>query len=470
MTIKAEPRLAGSLLNHMNDSQPQVLSASTNRRQFLKDSSLAAVGAATLGQLPFVRTAHAAPDDAIRIGLIGCGGRGTGAVADALGAATDVNYPQAGYHTENIKANAITASKNVQIVALADVFPDRLSACREQLQKLNLNIPAERCFVGFDAYKQLLAVPEINYVILATPPHFRSLHLKAAIEAGKNAFVEKPVAVDGPGVRLVLEAGQLAKQKNLGIVAGTQRRHMRSYRETIKRLQDGAIGEILCGRGYWNGGVIWVVERQSGWSDMEWQLRNWNYFTWLGGDHIVEQHVHNLDVLNWALNAHPVRALALGGRQARPNQNYGHIYDHFAVEYEYANGARMFSQCRQMNGCEGKVEEAVVGTKGTSNCKDWIRSNDKQLVYRFREQEVNPYQQEHQDLIDSIRAGQPLNEAQAVAESTLTGIMGRESAYSGRSVAWDEALNSPNRLGPATYEMGSLPFPDVAIPGQYKFA
>jgi len=446
------------------------ISDNISRRQFLKNSSLAAAGAAALSQVPFVITAHAAPDDPIRIGLIGCGGRGTGAVADALGAATDVNYPQAGYHTENIKANASAASKNVKVIALADVFPDRLNNCRDQLQKLSMPIPDEMCFTGFDAYKKLLGVSEVNYVILATPPHFRSIHLKAAIEAGKNAFAEKPVAVDGPGVRLVLEAGELAKQKNLGIVAGTQRRHMRSYNETIKRLQDGAIGEILCGRAYWDGGVIWVVERQSGWSDMEWQLRNWNYFTWLGGDHIVEQHVHNLDVLNWAFNSHPIKAFAMGGRQARPNQNYGHIYDHFAVEYEYPNGARMFSQCRQMNGCEGKVEEAVVGTKGTSNCKDWIRGVDKQLVYRFREQDVNPYQQEHQDLMDSIRAGKPLNEAKTVAESTLTGIIGRESAYSGRSVEWDEMLNSTKRLGPASYEMGSLPFPEVAMPGQYKAA
>jgi len=443
-------------------------SASVSRRRFLKHSSLAAAGTAALAQFPFVVTSHAAPDDPIRIGLIGCGGRGTGAVADALGAATDVNYPQAGYHTENIKANATAASKNVEVIALADVFPDRLTSCRQQLQKLNMNVADERCFVGFDAYKKLLGVPEVNYVIMATPPHFRSIHLRAAIEAGKNAFIEKPVAVDGPGVRQVMEAGELARQKNLGIVAGTQRRHMRSYSETIKRLQDGAIGELLCGRAYWNGGVIWVVERQPGWSDMEWQLRNWNYFTWLGGDHIVEQHVHNLDIINWVFDAHPVKALALGGRQARPNQSYGHIYDHFAVEYEYANGARMFSQCRQMDGCDGKVEEAVVGTKGTSNCKDRIQTSDKKLAYRFREQDVNAYQQEHQALIDSIRCGKPLNEAKAVAESTLTGIMGRESAYSGRLVTWDEMLNSQTHLGPEKYEMGSLPFPEVAIPGQYR--
>ena len=454
----------------MNESTTPSQNSAFSRRQFLKDSSLVAAGAAALSQFPFVTTSHAAPDDPIRIGLIGCGGRGTGAAADALGAATDVNYPQAGYHTENIKANAATASKNVKVVALADVFRDRLNGCREQLQKLNQSIPDDMCFVGFDAYKQLLAVPEINYVILATPPHFRPIHLKAAIEAGKNAFIEKPCAVDGHGVKLVMEAGELARQKNLGIVAGTQRRHMRSYNEAIKRLQDGAIGDLQYGRAYWNGGVIWVIDRQPGWSDMEWQLRNWNYFTWLSGDHIVEQHVHNLDILNWVFNAHPVKALALGGRQARPNQNYGHIYDHFAVEFEYPNGARMFSQCRQMNGCEGKVEEGIVGTKGSSNCKDWIRGTDKQLVWRFRAQDVNPYQQEHQDLIDSIRAAKPLNEAKAVAESTLAGIMGRESAYSGRSVEWDEVLNAKSHLGPEKYEMGSLPFPEVAIPGQYKLA
>jgi predicted dehydrogenase len=274
--------------------------------------------------------------------------------------------------------------------------------------------------------------------------------------------------VDGAGVKLVLEAGERAAQKGLGIVAGTQRRHMRGYNETIKRIRDGMLGEIMYARAYWNGGVIWVVERQPGWSDMEWQLRNWNYFTWLSGDHIVEQHVHNLDIINWVLGAHPVKALALGGRQARPNQNYGHVYDHFAVEYEYDNGVRLFSQCRQMNGCDSKVEEAVVGSKGFSNCRDWIRASNKDLLWRFREQDVNAYQREHEDLIQSIRAGTPLNEAKAVAESTLTGIMGRESAYSGRVIEWDQVLNAQTRLGPEKYELGTLPFPEVAIPGTYK--
>ncbi len=441
-------------------------SMGVSRRRFLKRSSVAIAGAAALSNLPWVHTVHAAPDDPIRIGVIGCGGRGTGAAADALGAATKVIYPQAGYHTEDLAADATLASKNVKVVALADVFPDRLNSCREQLARLNNIIPQEHCFTGFDAYKQLLAVPEVNYVILTTPPHFRPMHLQAAVQAGKHVFMEKPVAVDGPGVRQVIAAGELAKQKGLGVVAGTQRRHLRGYNETIKRLHDGAIGELLYGRAYWNGGTIWVIERQPGWTDMEWQLRNWNYFTWLSGDHIVEQHVHNIDVINWAFNDHPVKALAMGGRQARPGTAQGHIYDHFAVEYEYPNGARMFSQCRQMDGCEGRVGEAVVGTKGTSNCANYVKSTDGTL-WRFREKDVNGYQQEHQDLIASIRAGAPLNEARAVAESTLTGIMGRESAYSGRVVEWDTILNSNTKLGPEKYAFGGLPFPEVAIPGKY---
>jgi predicted dehydrogenase len=212
-----------------------------------------------------------------------------------------------------------------------------------------------------------------------------------------------------------------------------------------------------------------VVERKEGWSDLEWQCRNWNYFTWLGGDHIVEQHVHNLDVMNWVIGTHPIKATALGGRQVRTQPVHGHIFDHFAVEFEYPNGVRVFSQCRQINGCEGKVEEAVVGRKGTSNCCNWIRSQPSE-VWRFRGGDVNAYQQEHQDLIQSIRAGQPINEARSIAESTLTGIMGRESAYSGQSIEWEQALNSALRLGPEKYEFGPLAVPPVAMPGKHRFA
>ena len=439
---------------------------SPSRRQFLKRSSLALAGAATVTQLPFVVTSHAAPDDPIRIGLIGCGGRGTGAVLNVLGAQTKVIYPSSGYHTEDVAQTGPLQRKDVEVIALADVFEDRLERCRENLSKLEINIPQERCFTGFDGYKKLLAIPEINYVILATPPHFRPQQLMDSIRAGKHVFMEKPVAVDGPGVRMVLEAGELAKQKGLGIAAGTQRRHQRSYRETIKRLQDGAIGEILYGRAYWCGGEIWVIDRKPNMSDLEWQLRNWNYFTWLSGDHIVEQHVHNLDIMRWVLNANPVRAVVgCGGRQVRTDPKYGNIYDHFAVEFEYANGARVFSFSRQINGTDGKVEEAVVGVKGFSNCHNFIRSEGNNL-WRYRDPDVNPYEAEHQNLIASIRAGNPINEAQAVAESTLMAIMGRECVYSGKAITWDAMLNSKVRLGPEKYEFGPLAVPPVAMPGR----
>jgi predicted dehydrogenase len=440
------------------------------RREFLKTSSLALAGAAALTQFPFVRPARAAAEIEVKIGLIGCGGRGTGAVLNALGAATNVIYPSAGYHTEDAAAGAKPQRKNIRVLALADLFPDRLAECKKQLAKVGVSIPDDRCFSGFDAYKQLLAVPEINYVILATSPHFRPAHLKAAIESGKHVFMEKPVAVDVPGVKTVMEAGRLAAQKGLGIAAGTQRRHQPSYVETIKRLRDGAIGEILYARCYWNGGEIWVIQRKPGWSDMEWQLRNWNYFTWLSGDHYVEQHVHNLDVINWVLGAHPIRAVAaVGGRQVRTAQVAGHIFDHFAVEFEYPGGVRMFSQARQINGCDNLVEEAVVGSKGMSNCQNSIRPKQGS-PWRYRGPNPNPYEQEHQDLIASIAAGNPINEAQAVAESTMTGILGREAAYSGKAITWDEAMQSTRRLGPDKYEFGPYPIPEVALPGRYRFS
>lgn len=448
-------------------SAPEVNSA-LSRRSFLKNSTLAAASAAAVSNFPFVISSHAAPDDPIRIGVIGCGGRGSGAVLDALGAETKVIYPKSGYHTEDIKEGTKLANKNISVVALADVFQDRIESCRGNLAKLGVNVPTENCFTGFDAYRQLLAIPEINYVILATPPHFRPAHLHAAIEAGKNAFIEKPCAVDAPGVRTIMAAGLLAKEKNLGIVSGTQRRHLKSYNECIKRIQDGAIGELVYGSCYWNGGVIWTIDRKPEMTDMEWQLRDWGYFTWLSGDHIVEQHLHNLDIMRWVIGQNPVRAMALGGRQARPDHpNYGHIYDHFAVEFEYANGMKMFSQCRQMDHVDSRVSEFIAGTKGTSDCKSYLRIPGGQS-WRFREQDPNPYQQEHLDFINSIRTGQPLNEAQQTAESTLMAIMGRESAYSGLIVEWDQMLNSTKRLGPEKYEFGPLPFPSVAIPGQYQ--
>jgi predicted dehydrogenase len=401
------------------------------------------------------------------VGVIGCGGRGTGAALNVLRAATRVVYPRKGYHTEDAASSAAIRAQNVKVVALADLFKDRLEACRAQIAKVGMPIAEDHCFVGFDAYKALLAVPEVNYVILATPSHFHPPHLRAAVEAGKHVFMEKPAGVDGPGIRSVMESGEIAKRKGLGIVAGTQRRHQLNYVETVKRLRDGAVGDIVECRAYWNGGTIWYVDREPGWSDMEWQCRNWNYYTWLSGDHVVEQHVHNLDVIHWVVGGHPIKAVGMGGRQARGGREHGHIYDHFAVEFEYPSGMRLFSQCRQMEGCTNLVGEEVVGTRGTSNCVNRIVAGSQE--WRYEGPNPNPYEQEHIDLIDSIRAGKPLNEAQAAAESTLIGILGRVSAYTGRTITWDEVLNSKQDLSPPNYAFGDLAFPEVPIPGKYQF-
>jgi predicted dehydrogenase len=359
-------------------------------------------------------------------------------------------------------------------VALADLFPERIERSLANLTKYdelrpNIDVPPKRRFVGFDACEKLLGAG-LDLVLLATPPHFRPPQYAAAVKAGKHVFMEKPAAVDAPGVRTVMEAGQLAKKKGLGIAAGTQRRHTTSYRETIKRIQDCEIGEIVYAKCYWNGGQIWVVDRKPGWSDMEWQLRNWNYFTWLSGDHIVEQHVHNLDIMNWVMGAHPVKAVSgLGGRQVRTGERHGHIFDHFAVEFEYPNGVSMFSQCRQINGCLNTVGEVIVGSRGKSNCKDRIElsSGDR---WRWREKEPSAYKLEHANLVLSIREGNPINEAQAIAESTMTGIIGREAVYSGQAVEWDAAMKSDTRLGPDEYEFGPCPMPEIAMPGQYQFS
>ncbi len=436
------------------------------RRRFVKDAALAAAGTAAVTGFPTVITTHAAPDDPIRVGVIGCGGRGTGAALNILQANTKVVYPKVMYHTEDAAAGATIKAKNVSVIALADVFRDRLDSCRAQLKKVGNNVAEDHCFTGFDAYRKLLAIPEVNYVISATPPAFRPTHLRASVEAGKHTFIEKPLAVDGPGVRSILESAELARSRNLGIVCGAQRRHQASYVETVRRIHGGAIGDLVECRAYWNGGELWYIPREAGWSEMEYQLRNWNYFTWLSGDHIVEQHLHNLDVMRWVVGSHPVKAAGMGGRQARTGPEFGNIYDHFAVEFEYANGMRMFSQCRQINGCTGNVSEAVVGTKGTSNCAGYIRGAQE---WKYGGPTPNPYEQEHIDLIDSIRAGKPLNEAKEVAESTLMGIMGRVSAYSGRTVTWDQVLNSKQDLSPAKWEFGPIPVPTVAIPGKYRF-
>jgi myo-inositol 2-dehydrogenase / D-chiro-inositol 1-dehydrogenase len=354
--------------------------------------------------------------------IIGLGGRGGGAGG---------NFLEAG------KAAGVEA----KIVAVADIFPD---AAKGGVR--NFSVPEDKCFSGFDAYEKALAVPGVNYAILATPPGFRASHFKAAVEAGKHVFMEKPVAVDGSGCRVMYAAAEAAKQKGLKVAAGTQRRHQAGYIETIKRLNDGAIGDIVTLRAYWvNGGPIWHRGEQ-GSTDLERQIRNWYHYIWLSGDHICEQHVHNLDVCNWIMNEHPKSCWGMGARQ-QLNGKSGEIWDNFGVEYEYPNGVRMYSYCGQIKREWASVSEGVQGTKGTSDPGGRIQPKGG-AMWRFREKATDPYVQEHIDLINAIVKGTELNEAKQVTDSTLTAIMGREAAYSGAGVEWDAVLNATFSYGP----------------------
>ena len=334
-----------------------------------------------------------------------------------------------------------------------------------------LNVTPERCFIGFDAFKKVIAC-DVNLIILATPPHFRPEHLAATIEAGKHVFMEKPVAVDPVGVRSVIATSELAKQKGLAIVAGTQRRHQAHYLELMKRIHNGDIGEIVGGQCYWNqdGMMSFGPPRQPDWSEMELQCRHWYYYTWICGDHIVEQHLHNLDVINWAIGAHPVQCLGMGGREVRTSPEHGNIFDHFAVEYEYPNGVRVLSMCRHADGTSSRVSERIVGTKGsTYTDQPGVGIIEGANAYKYDGPTQNPYVQEHTDLIAGIRQSKPLNEGQRVAESTLTAIMGRMSAYTGRELSWDWVMNTSKLdLTPPKYEFGDLPVQPIAVPGKTK--
>jgi len=393
-----------------------------SRRQFLKSSTVIAASAAAAVSFPSVLSAqNKQPINAVIIGL---GGRGSGAGRD---------------FTEAAKAAGVEA----KIVGVADIFPEAAQKAVD-----NFGVPADKCFSGFDAYQKVLALPGVNYTILATPPGFRAAHFKAAVEAGKNVFMEKPVAVDGPGCRVIYAAAELSKQKNLKVAAGTQRRHQDGYLETIKRLKDGVIGDIVTLRAYWvNGGPIWHRGEQGG-TELEKQIRNWYHYIWLCGDHICEQHVHNLDVCNWIVGAHPTKCWGMGARQ-QLNGKSGEIWDNFAIEYEYPTGARMFSYCGQVKREWSSVSEGVQGTKGTADPSGRIQPKGGEM-WRHRKQgaEISPYVQEHIDLINAIVKDTDLNEAKQVTDSTLTAIMGREAAYSGAGLDWDTVLNSTFAYGP----------------------
>jgi predicted dehydrogenase len=426
------------------------MATDTTRRDFLKTSAVAGgVLAATLTDLPNVHAQQ--NNDTIRVGLIGCGGRGSGAVEQCL-----------------------RADNNVRLVAVADTFRNKATAVLTRLRgnanlRNKVDVPDERIFVGLEGYQQVIQNSDL--VLLATPPGFRPIHIRAVVAARKHLFTEKPVAVDGPGVRAVLAANDEANRHNLTVVAGTQRRYQTGYLETMQRIRDGAIGTITAGRCYWNQGSLWHAARTDNMTDVEWQIRNWLYFTWLSGDHICEQHVHNLDVINWAINDHPVRCVGMGGRQVRTGEQFGHIFDHFAVDFEYPNDVHVLSMCRQIVGCANNVSESLAGTRG--NCETaagprLYRITGERAWTMPRNQDNEPYQAEHVALFESIRGRrrQRINDLRQVAQSTLTAIMGRMSAYTGRSVTWDQALNSQQALMPErlTWDM-RMPVPPVAVPG-----
>jgi myo-inositol 2-dehydrogenase/D-chiro-inositol 1-dehydrogenase len=436
-----------------------------SRRSFLKTAAVAGAALTVEALAPVV---YAAGSDTIKVGLVGCGGRGTGAAE-----------------------NVLHSAKGVKVVAIGDVFSSHMKGCRATLERIakgdeaknlgnSVELPEERCYVGLDAYKKVISNPEVNYVILATPPGFRAQHIEEVVSVGKNLFTEKPVSTDGPGIKKVLEAYDSAKKKGLKIAAGTQRRHQAGYIETIKQIHEGAIGDVILLRAYWNNQGIWFKDRKGleGYAEkpteLAYQLYNWYHFCWICGDHIVEQHVHNLDVANWVMKDHPIRAWGMGSRighsAARPDgdpKDVGNIFDNFSIEFEYPSGARMISQCRHIPGTWDQVAEAAHGTRGTSQLNSY-RINNKSVHGR---DPVNPYVQEHTDLIEAIRGGKELNELKNVAESTMTAILGREAAYSGKELTWDKAMGMRRLMDTAALSWDSdVAITPVPVPGKYKLA
>ncbi|MEZ6034714.1 MAG: Gfo/Idh/MocA family oxidoreductase [Planctomycetaceae bacterium] len=413
-------------------------SADSSRRGFLKKSAVTAAGASVLAGLNPVRAAYAAGSDTIRIGLVGCGGRGRGAAEQAL----NTDGP-------------------TKLVAMADAFDDNLQSALQTVARQHadkVDVPQERQFVGFDAYQKVLE-QDIDLVILATPPGFRPLHFEAAVNAGKHVFMEKPVAVDSIGVQKVIDANEIAKSKNLAVAVGLQRHHEPIYIETIKRLQDGEIGRILATRAYWNGEGVWVRPRKDGQSEMEYQMRNWYYFNWLCGDHITEQHIHNLDVINWLMGGYPVSAQGQGGRQVRTGKEYGEIYDHHFVEFTYENdGDRspLLSQCRHIGNCWNSVAEFAHGSEGSCALADGRIFDAKgNLKWEYPRKDGDKrrnlhdgHQQEHHDLFAALRRGDIPNEAEYGAYSSMTSILGRMATYSGQEIKWADALASQIRISP----------------------
>ncbi|WP_143308574.1 Gfo/Idh/MocA family protein [Chitinophaga vietnamensis] len=424
------------------------------RRDFMKQSSLLAGG---LLAMPILSKANyfSGSSDVIKIALIGCGGRGTGAATQAL-----------------------STKENVQLVAMADAFPDRLADSYNNIKEAlgdkasRVAVKEENKFIGFDAYKQAIALADV--VILATPPGFRPIHFEEAIRQGKHVFMEKPVATDPAGIKKVLDAAAVAKSKKLNVVVGLQRRYQNSYRELYKRAQDGIIGDVVSMNVWWNQGALWVKPRKPEYTEMEYQMRNWYYFNWLCGDHIVEQHIHNIDVGNWFMNATPQTALGMGGRAVRTGKEFGEIFDHHAVEYRFANGVIMNSQCRHWKDAPSRVDEEIIGTKGRIFC-DQARIVDHKgkVLFQFdkKAKENNPYQTEHDELFAAIAKGEyKFQDAERGAQATLSAIIGRLATYSGQVIDWNVALNSGLDIHPKVYAFDAQPpvMPDAS--GNYAYA
>jgi predicted dehydrogenase len=443
--------------NHRSSKQSGM-----DRRRFISNASIAAIG--TIGAASLISSCSGkekkkevklpafltkAPDGKpLKAGLIGCGARGTGAAINFLDAGNDLH-----------------------ITALGDVFQDKLDQCRAELKKQkNVEVADDKCFIGFDAYQKVID-SGVDLVLLCTPPHFRPEHVDAAVNADRHIFMEKPVAVDPVGARKMLVSVKRAQEKGLCMISGTIRRVQKDFAETWRRVQSGAIGDIVSAHITRNGGAVWVMTRKPGWTDMEYMLRNWINFCWLSGDHIVEQFIHEVDVMNWYLGKTPVKAMGWGGRQRRIT---GDQYDFFSVEYVYDDGMHTHCAARQITGCSNLTEQFIVGTEGFANAKGNIYNLKGEEIWKYPTPEegskdetwkvTDPYVQEHINLVTGIRTGKTVNDGEAQVNSTLTTIMGRMSAYTGKDVTWDEVLNSDLHLGPKTYAFGPVPGIPEVIP------
>jgi predicted dehydrogenase len=419
-----------------------------SRRTFLKSAAATAAASAVLAPAAF-----AAGNDVLRVGLVGCGGRGSGAAREAL-----------------------QADPKVKLVAMCDVFMDRLQDSLTNLKRIKsiadkLDVTPDRCFDGFDGYQKLLN-SGVDVVLLCTPPGFRPMHLRAAIDAGKHVFCEKPVAVDAPGVRSVIETAKLAREKGLSLCSGFCYRYDQAKRETVKRIHGGMIGDVSAMHVTFLTGPLWFrKERDKCDSEMEYQMRNWYYYTWLSGDFIVEQHCHNMDKAAWVFNGEmPVACTGVGGRTQRTDPKYGQIYDHFGVTFEYKSGAKLFSFCRQMAQASSDVNDHVIGTKGSAQLMKHTIAPAGGTVWTYDGDAKSMYQVEHDELFAGIRAGKVINDGEAAASSTLMAIMAREAAYCGKKLTWQQMLASKNDLSPKQYAWGPNAVMAVPVPGTYQFS